>query len=434
MASDKPNAANPFEPLINDIVARVKDELQISINAEQLREGLTTILRSEDYNVKEALKEKLTALVTSENRFTTELLNTVSNHIRINYGDLRNLNNDVIDLKGKLANHNSEIATITSDIVKEALKNFKVPGGEKREIVIKDHRVPEAERKDIVISGEHPQFAEVLTAITDKTYPYVYGPTGSGKTFATKKMAELLKVPFYRKVMSSQASESALMGYGQGGGQYVEGIANRAYKDGGLLLIDEIDNGNANINTVIKQLADGDECYFPVVGVVKKHDNFYLVANANTIGNGATRQYVGRAPQDKAMLNTFVYFEWNYDQEFEERIAWNEFVHWGGTARDVFDNMINDFWKMRKATDELSIDHIFSTRNLLQLSKATARGWDIKTITKSIIVRGLDKDQYRKICERANSAGAIIKSRSDIDVFESMEDSLKAKKKGGSPF
>lgn len=275
------------------------------------------------------------------------------------------------------------------------------------EIIIKDFRPVDAAIKptpDLTNFGEqHPAFADVIAFMQARLPVYIYGPTGSGKTFSTKMIAEeVLKLPFYRKVMSSQASESYLLGYANAQGTYVEGIAYKAYKDGGVLLIDEIDNGNANINTVVKQLSDSNSCFFPVVGNIPKHKDFYIVANANTIGNGATKQYVGRAPQDAAMLNTFAFVHWPYDTRFEERIALAEYKAYGGKDENLAKKRIDDFWKMRRAIEELAINHILSSRNLIHIMRLVAIGVHVNKITRAIIARGLEKDQFTKIVNKAN--------------------------------
>lgn len=395
-------------------------------------------VKVKDIDVKQIVQEKLDAefhyrLINDINHYSSEFV-AASRHA------------------GVIENHD----VVTTKQLNEALEQAKQAIGGKlidalnqvdnklksirsTEIVIKDLRPPspkDAEpRKDIVVRGQHPMWGIVFRAVSDNVPSYIYGPTGSGKTMGTRIMAEILGIPFYRKVMSSQASESVLMGYGQGGGQYVEGIAFKPYTQGGLLLIDELDNGNANINTCLKQLNDGDECYFPIIGVHKKHENFRLVANANTIGNGATRQYVGRSPQDKALLNTFAFFEWGYDKEFERTIAFNVYKDNGGDDLKEFDSAIEDFWRLRRAADELKIDHIMSTRNLLYVVKAHARKYDVKVIARSMIFRGLDGDQAKKIIKRANELDALV-TRQDIaqSAFVDVEEISGESEKGGAPF
>lgn len=292
-----------------------------------------------------------------------------------------------------------------------------------REIILKDYRLKgEGEKPDTTSLGyQHPAMSVLIEFANLKLPVYIHGPTGGGKTTATKILAEkVLKVPFYRKVMSSQSSESTLMGYGNSAGEYVPGIAYTAYKDGGLLLVDELDNGNANINTVIKQLNDGDTCYFPVVGNIPKHENFYLIANANTVGNGATRQYVGRAPQDKAMLNTFAYLEWNYDPDFERELATVEWLSCGGTKENLneMETSLQGFWKFRKAAEELNSEHIFSTRNLLYIIRAEAQKVDKKIISKCLLARGLSKEDYTKLFNKARTIGSLVPAtRGDVKAM-----------------
>ena len=66
-------------------------------------------------------------------------------------------------------------------------------------------------------------------------------------------------------------------------------------------------------------LANGS-CAF-ADGMVKRHEDFILIATANTFGNGANAQYVGRNQLDSATLDRFVTIEWGYDEELEMAIA-----------------------------------------------------------------------------------------------------------------
>jgi MoxR-like ATPase len=51
------------------------------------------------------------------------------------------------------------------------------------------------------------------------------------------------------------------------------------------------------------------------------HEDFRMVATANTFGNGASRQYVGRNQLDAATLDRFTVITWDIDNRIEEAIA-----------------------------------------------------------------------------------------------------------------
>jgi len=253
---------------------------------------------------------------------------------------------------------------------------------------------------ELVVKSQHKNYPLLLSCLTRPDAIYLYGPTGSGKTVAVINAANQMQLQSYRKVVSRETMIYEIIGYTDANGKYVPGIAYEPYKNGGLLFIDEIDNGNANTNVALKMLNDGDVCHFPSIGNINKHPNFRLVAGANTIGNGADAQYVGRNPQDKALLNIFVYLHWPYDEEFEHNIAWNEYCRYGGKDKNDFDLTVKSIVDIRAAIDELSINHIISPRNTLQAIRMLASGVDKNFLVCSVLLRGLEVSQVDKLKAR----------------------------------
>lgn len=298
---------------------------------------------------------------------------------------------------------NQRISALAIEIIKSG-ENNKNNSPQPQIIEIKDYReerkIPDENKRNL--ERQHEKFSDLLKLINLNIPAYIYGPTGSGKTMACEIAAEILNIPFYRKVVSSQSSEGVLFGFNNATA-YVEGIAYKAYKDGGLLLVDEIDNGNPNINVCLKMLTEGETCYFPC-GVVNKHKDFRLVANANTIGVGANRQYVGRVAQDAALLNIFGFIQWDYDTNFEYDICAEEYLTWKGEDVNSFNEMIRTCWKMRNAIERLNLKHIISPRNLKAASRLLATACDLPFILNTVILRGLETTQASKVLEEAKKA------------------------------
>lgn len=65
------------------------------------------------------------------------------------------------------------------------------------------------------------------------------GPAGSGKTTIASQVAQALGLDFYCYGAISQAFE--FLGYYDANGKYVETDFYRAFKHGGLVLMDEMD-------------------------------------------------------------------------------------------------------------------------------------------------------------------------------------------------
>ena len=125
---------------------------------------------------------------------------------------------------------------------------------------------------------------------------------------------------FYAISVGAQTSKSDIIGYMDASGRYVKTHFRDAYEHGGVFLMDEIDAGNANVLIQINAALSNGLCSFPDA-MVKRHDDFVFIASANTFGNGANRQYVGRNQLDAATLDRFAVIEWFIDDELESSLA-----------------------------------------------------------------------------------------------------------------
>lgn len=242
---------------------------------------------------------------------------------------------------------------------------------------------------------------------------YIYGPTGSGKTSGVAIAAQENKLHFYKKLIGAQMTESSILGYMDATGKYVPGIAYKPFVEGGILLLDEIDNGNSNTNLVVNGLADR-EINFPC-GMAKAHEDFRLIVTANTIGSGANLHYVGRNRQDIALTSRFVYLKWDYDLEFEKSIVFDTFNNYREKFQtklkisdDYFWALYDDFLRCRDAANEMQLNHVLSPRNAIYLAKQVAAGIDKGVIFEGIIRRGIDKETATQLITKAKSQTSRI--------------------------
>jgi cobaltochelatase CobS len=166
------------------------------------------------------------------------------------------------------------------------------------------------------VGVQHVQFEALLAAVAARRNCWLVGPAGSGKTSSAHAVADSLGLPFYAKSVGPQTSESSLLGYHDANGKVVRTQLRDAYEHGGVFLLDEVDAANPAVLVVINQLLANGHASFPDA-VVAKHADFVLIAGANTIGQGADRQYVGRQQIDAATLDRFVLVDWPYDPRIE---------------------------------------------------------------------------------------------------------------------
>jgi hypothetical protein len=177
-------------------------------------------------------------------------------------------------------------------------------------------RVVVPDRPEVEMARQHERFPLLLQVLACGLNVLLVGPAGTGKTTAARKAAEALGLGFSCLSVGPQTSKSDLLGFVDAGGTYRESLFVAAYRDGGVFLLDEIDAGNAGVLTVLNAALAGDVMATPV-GMVARSPRFLTVAGANTYGQGASRQYVGRNQLDAATLDRFAVLDWPVDEGLE---------------------------------------------------------------------------------------------------------------------
>jgi MoxR-like ATPase len=122
--------------------------------------------------------------------------------------------------------------------------------------------------------------------------------------------------------------------------------------------------------------------------MVKRHEDFILVATANTYGTGANAQYAGRNALDAATLDRFNTIQWDYDEDLEYSIcptAWCKRVQ-----------------LVRKAVANLGIKAVISPRATFNGQKLLDAGMDLFKVEKQLLWRGLDGSKIEKIVGETN--------------------------------
>jgi cobaltochelatase CobS len=230
----------------------------------------------------------------------------------------------------------------------------------------------------------HPVFADVLASLSVRENVYLVGPAGSGKTTLASQCAEALELPFYSTGAVGMAYQ--LQGFINAEGRYMETDLYRAYVNGGVFLFDEIDASSAQALLAFNAIAANDLAAFPC-GTVKRHPDFVIIAAANTFGNGADAQYVGRAQLDAATLDRFSFIAMDYDERLELAISSN----------DEWTRHVQAF---RRAVRELKIRAVVSPRASIKGGKLLSAGLKWDRVEEMLLIRGLSPLDVEKV--RAN--------------------------------
>ena len=225
------------------------------------------------------------------------------------------------------------------------------------------------------VGVQHYNFKKLLGAISVRTNPMLVGPAGSGKTTAVINVAKALGLKFYSKSVSAQTGVHEFFGYQDANGNYVRTLFREAFEFGGVFLLDEIDAGNPNVLASINQAMANGMCAF-ADGMVNKHKDFIIVGCANTFGNGANADYVGRNPMDGATKDRFVKLIWNYDENLEYQIAKNK-----GWCKKI--------QELRAKAEDKKVRVIISPRATFNGEKLIEAGLSEKDVLDMVVFNGL---------------------------------------------
>ena len=260
----------------------------------------------------------------------------------------------------------------------------------------------------VSLSGEaiiHHKFPLLAAAVAARVNVMLVGPAGSGKTTAVEKVAKALGLQFY--ATGAVSSEYKLTGFIDAQGRVVSTAFRKAFEFGGLFLFGETDASMPGALLAFNTALANDWMDFPD-GVVKKHPDFRVVADANTFGTGADRQYVGRNKLDAASLDRYAVIEWGYDEALEASLIGAQAPKGcpvpqsikplsEGEAQAQAINWLGRVQKVRKAVNDLKVLHVVSPRATINGSKLLAAGWQWTDVEEAVIWKGLDADTKTKV-------------------------------------
>jgi len=281
-----------------------------------------------------------------------------------------------------LANHKPGLdETRVREIVEEAQGNARPIVVAIGDILTETKAKPRHAKFPLVLNMSAACLALTRAGANPAMWPFLVGPAGSGKTSCAHDVAEALGLKFWHT--GAVDSPYKLLGFLDAQGRLARTSFREAFEHGGLFLFDEIDASDpAALLGVNDALANGFAS-FPD-GIVKRHRDFSLIAGANTIGNGLSRQYVGRNQLDGSSLDRFAFIEWNYDESFERALAGN-------------DEWTDYVLRARKAADSLSLRVVISPRASIAGAHMLAAGLPRADVESAVLWSRLTSEQATKI-------------------------------------
>ncbi len=232
----------------------------------------------------------------------------------------------------------------------------------------------------------HEKFDLVLNLVNADIPCFLTGAAGTGKNVICKQIAEALGLEFY--FTNAVTQEYKLTGFIDAHGTFHETEFYKAFKNGGLFFLDEMDASIPETLIVLNAAIANRYFDFPN-GKINAHEKFRVIAAGNTYGTGADIEYSGRYQLDAASLDRFALVEVDYSRNIENALA-------GGD-----EELVNFAEAFRKATRKAGIKHLVTYRAVDRIAKLK----DILPLPECMriaLLKGLEKDDINIVLQSCN--------------------------------
>lgn len=278
-------------------------------------------------------------------------------------------------------NLNAMLAQILAEQSSEAI--FEVTMPKVRERIIEEfgilpqiHEIKTPTHTNKITGVTHEKFDTVLNLVMSDVPTFLTGAAGTGKNVICKQVAESLGLEFY--FTNAVTQEYKLTGFIDANGHYHETQFYKAFKNGGLFFLDEMDGSIPEVLIMLNAAIANRYFDFPCEKV-EAHKDFRIIAAGNTFGTGADMEYTGRYQLDAASLDRFALVEIGYSPKIEDAIS---------NGNKELCEFIREF---RKATSDVGIKHLVTYRSLDRINKLS----DIMDIAEALrisLLKNMPKD------------------------------------------
>ena len=267
-------------------------------------------------------------------------------------------------------------------------KTSSVTNGKKKAKTITESIKNEIEVNNIknTDSVKHAKFEMIKTCIDNNIPVYLAGPAGSGKNHTLEQIAKEMGLDFY--FTNSVQQEYKLTGFIDAGGIFHETEFYKAFKNGGLFFLDEMDASIPEVLVLLNAAIANGYFEFPN-GRINANENFRVVAAGNTVGNGADDNYTGRMVLDQATLDRFAIIDFDYDVKIELFLA-------KGNSE-----LVEFIESLRESATNNAIRATFSYRCISMVAKLEGK-MNLIDIIKISVVKGLDNDTINTLIGGCN--------------------------------
>jgi len=271
----------------------------------------------------------------------------------------------------------------------------------KPEPIIKGYEFRSGEVTLKTSGRQHSYFPLIVAALSARQHVWLVGPAGGGKTTVVSKAAETLGLQHRAISVCAQSTKTDLLGFIDAHGVYRGTAFREAFEHGHVFLLDEADNGNANVLAVLNAALANGEMTFPDK-TVQRHPDFVTVACANTFGNGATAAYVGRNQLDAATLDRFFFISMPYDEGLEASLVGIQGVPSPEFNLEAGGQTTTEAWyaivqTARTAANVNGIKTVISPRATFGGAKLAALGVGLGWLKAGFLVKALDANSAARL-------------------------------------
>lgn len=136
---------------------------------------------------------------------------------------------------------------------------------------------------------------------------YIYGLSGVGKTASIEHACAVLNRPFFRVQITQETIDEDLIGSMKlvnGDTVWQDGPVIKAYRTGGVVVLDEVDLNSALM--ILQPILEKKPFYIKQTGeLVHPASGFQVFATGNTKGTGQDARYIGTTTLNEAFLERF---------------------------------------------------------------------------------------------------------------------------------
>lgn len=277
--------------------------------------------------------------------------------------------------------------------------NIELPKIEVREIKKEEPKQTKQEEVKENKEVRHYQYDTIKACIENDIPVYLAGEAGTGKNFTLEQISWELGLEFY--FTNSVQQEYKLTGFIDAGGTYHETEFYKAFKDGGIFFLDEMDASIPEVLVLLNAAIANKYFEFPN-GKIHAHKNFRVVAAGNTVGSGADEMYTGRMVLDQATLDRFAIIEFGYDRNIELSISNNN------------EDLVDFIRDLRTEANSNGIRATFSYRCIMMVTKLEKTNIPLKQIIAIAVFKGMTKDTINSF--RAMGSNKYYKALYDLQV------------------